>query len=184
MTRIMALAGFILLTSALRPAQAKAPEPLKGELNSLAFLIGDWRGEGRLFLPDDESKFVSMLRIAPAVDGSYLVFDETITAPGADGTTHIVHQSHSVVRYDAAAKAFRTHAFFSNGVVREWSAAWANGKYTETISPSPFNPAATARFTSATDGSGKWAALGEQSTDGKTWTKVLETKYTRTTTRY
>lgn len=183
MTRVMALAGFILLAFALGPALAKAPNPLKGELNSLAFLIGDWRGEGRLFLSDDESKFVSMLRIAPAVDGSYLVFDETITATGADGTAHIVHQSHSVVRYDAAVKAFRTHAFFTNGVVREWTAVWADGKYTETISPSPFNPGATARFTSAADKYGKWSAVGEQSADGKTWTKVLETTYTRTTAR-
>ncbi len=183
MTRIMALAGFILLSFAMGPAQAKAPDPLKGELKSLAFLIGEWRGDGRLFLSDDQSSFVSMLHIAPAVDGAYLIFDETITAPGADGAPHIVHQSHSVVRYDAAAKAFRTHAFFSNGVVREWTAAWANGKYIETISPSPFNPGATARFTSARDAADKWSALGEQSTDGKTWTKVLETKYTRAATR-
>src|SRR5689334_7775562 len=78
----------------------------------LAFLVGEWDGEGWVALgPGPRKTFAIHESVQRKLDGLVLLLEGLGRSPGADGTERITHHALATLAYDARAHGYRLSAY-------------------------------------------------------------------------
>lgn len=159
------LLGFTSMAWAA-PAAESAARP---EMAKLAWLAGNWAGEGWIIMgAQGRQEFTQTEKIEHKLGGLVVVIEGRGTSK-ADGS--VVHDALAFVSYDDRAKTFR------------WRAFTADGRQTDTVATVGTNTLAweleipqvgRMRYTLALTEKGEWFEIGEMTRDGQTWRKFFE----------
>lgn len=173
MPRLIALALLALLAV---PAAAQPSGPMV----PLAFLAGEWEGEGWIVLgPDQRHNFVQHETVTPKLGGDVLLIEGVGRA--AEDTSRVVHNALAVLAYDPAVERYLMRAFRADGpdgtqpveadvTVEGGALVWAF--------EAP--QAGRIRYTIREDEAGRWHEVGEISQDGgATWFPFFEMTLTK-----
>lgn len=166
-----------LIALLLLPAAASAQTHGSGsaeEMKKLAFLTGDWRGEGWIEMgPGKRSTFKQTEAVQSKLNGTVLIIEGLGKGQiGNTGEEGVIHNALAVISYDAAAKKHQFRAFRADGnyidanvTVGDKQLVWGfrdPQRGTEI------------RYTIKLTDTGQWREVGEFSMDGKQWRQFFE----------
>jgi hypothetical protein len=170
---ILAGIGVALAMAAAGPATAQAPDPAAHRvgMDSLAFMIGEWHGEGWMVQGPGKRELVTLRETVTRKLGGVVFEVEGIgTVPGtgaAGGRT--VHHALGVISYEPTTRAYTLRAYLATGQYADFSLTpIAGGVRWEREVPGG-RIRNTARFDADT-----WYEVGEFSRDGASWTQVMD----------
>ena len=173
----IALSALMALPAAAQPTGAA---PASAPMAPLAFLAGEWEGEGwMMFGPDQRHTFVQHESVEAKLGGDVLLIEGRGLA--SEDTSRVVHHALAVLAYDPAAERYLMRAFRAGGpggtqvveaeaTVRDGSLVWGFE-----------DPrAGQIRYTVREDEAGRWQEVGEMSRDGgETWFQFFGMTLTR-----
>ncbi len=167
------LSTLFLMTSF--PAFAQKPETPNPEvMNKLAFLVGNWQGEGSIMMgPGQKRTFTGTETVSMKLDGTILVIEGFHKSPAtADGPERVIHNALAVVSFDRASGKYKFQSYLSDGRA---TGAEASVPEKDTFVWSMTDArGGTSRFTIKLDEKGDWVEIGEYSMDGKAWRGFFE----------
>ena len=164
-----------LLATAGHAQEAPAPP---AEMKRLDFLLGSWKLDGS-FSGEMTGKLTGTATMRSVAGGHFIVRESTshITAEGMPDPITI--EDLTIIRYDAAAKQFVLDAYDA-GPGFTGTGAIDKGTFVMSFPPDPGMPPGGFRVTVKPDGKDRLTSRAEVSEDGgKTWSTVLDLKYTR-----
>jgi hypothetical protein len=173
-SQILAIAS-LCAAAAIPPqtvsAQTPAP-PSATALRQVAFLVGEWDGEGWIQVGPERRTFREHESVRYAAGDTVLVVDGTGTVTSA-GPTYgtIAHLAFAVLSYDAASAKFTWRAFRKEGDEVEDQPTISERKLVWGL---PVPPAGRVRFTITLTPAGEWWEVGEFSPNGTTWSQFFE----------
>jgi hypothetical protein len=166
----------LLLSLSLTSMSSAQPPDASAELKRLAFLVGEWEGNGWVTMGPSGRHEVSIRETARwAAGGTVLVLDGLGVERRADGTERPVHQAFAVISWDPTASHFRIRAYRADGGEVE-----DNPVVTEQVVVWGFRDpqAGQVRFTLRLDND-TWHEVGEFSRDGSNWQQFMEMRLRR-----
>lgn len=143
----------------------------------LAWLVGEWEGEGESRSPEGRSIAAVRESVESRLNGRVLVIEGVGRLPSADGNGRIVHHAFGVLTYDPERRQYAFRALRDGGVI-DAETSLADGVFTWGF---PI-PGGRIRF-HIRQVDGEWHETGEYSADGATWQKMLEMKLRRVAPR-
>lgn len=155
-------------------AAAQVLPPVPAQIDALAWMVGEWEGEGWTTEgPGERNEFRGTEVVERRMGGRLVVVEGAFSAwMGPDMGHRPVHQALGIFSYDRAAGrlAFRTYTAAGAGgeasaEVREDGAlVWGFG-----------DPGAgQVRYTLTRTPADEWHEIGERTTDGERWTRFFE----------
>lgn len=119
--RLLAAAAAALLVPTMAVAQPPTPPPtlapavtLGERMAPLAWLVGEWRGEGAMTMPDcTRHRFESRETVTARLSGNALLVEGRHFEPGAPD--RLVHDAIGMITWDAAARGYRFRTALANG---------------------------------------------------------------------
>lgn len=168
---MLPMAALLLLSA---PAAAQLPLA-PAELERLAFLEGEWEGEGWMeYAPGQRGEFRGTERVERRMGGRLVVVEGAFTARmGPDQDVVPVHHALGVFSYDAAADRFVFRAYTAQGANGE--AHDAEVGVNEVVWGYEDPRFGTVRYTISLTPQGEWHEVGHASRDGgATWHRFFE----------
>ncbi len=179
MRTLMMAAGvsaLALLATAGHAQEAPAAPPV--EMKQLDFLLGAWKLDGS-FSGEMTGKLTGTATMHAVGGGHFIVRESTshITAEGLDEPITI--EDLAVIRFDTVAKQFALDAYDA-GPGFKGTGTMEKGAFVMRFPPDPGMPPGGFRVSVKADSKDRLTSLAQVSEDdGKTWSTVLELKYTR-----
>jgi hypothetical protein len=171
MTKKTVLLVSLLLTLICAGTLAADPAP---EMKKLAFMVGDWKGEGSMQRgPQPQTSLVDET-IRAAAGGNAIVIDGVGRRKVEDGKAgDVVHDAHGLIFWDAEQKKYRFIA-----VTSATGAADADFELTgERTARWGFSTGqGRIRYTIEVTDKDEWIETGEFSRDGAQWMKFFQMK--------
>lgn len=140
-------------------------------IQRLAFMVGDWQGEGWIDRGGQRLEFRGGERVQRKLDGLALLVEGNFTSrpPGADREVP-VHQTLGVIAWDERSRSYR---------LSTWLASGATGNHELELLESGWRwgldvPNGTVRYTATFMPDGEWVEVGEFSPDDRNWHKFFE----------
>ena len=155
---------------AQRPGAGEAAD---SAMAHLAWLAGEWEGEGESRSPQGRSVATVRESVESRLNGRVLVIEGIGREPSADGTGRVVHHAFGVLTYDPERGQYAFRALRDGGVI-DAETSLADGVFTWGFQI----PGGRIRF-HIRQVNGEWHETGEYSADGTTWRKMLEMKLRR-----
>jgi hypothetical protein len=178
-TPIAAGLAFALLLPIAAPLRAQAPpmpdlDRQRAEVAKLAWMIGEWSGEGWMQRGPERHEFTQTESIRAALDGLALI----VKGEGRSKSDpeRVIHRALGVLAFDEAAGGLRFSTWTGEGrstvaEVEPTAAGFVWGFST---------PSGRIRYTVVHD-EGTWTEIGEFSRDGESWMKFFEMTLRRAT---
>jgi len=179
---LMTAAALIAVTLSLQAGRAAeapmAPAAPPAEMKQLDFLVGTWKVSGT-FSGEMAGELSGQVTVRP-IGGGFFLLRESTTEIRAQGVPDpITGEDLTVIRYDTAAKQFALDAYDS-GPGFKGIGTMDKSAFVMSFPPEPGALPGGFRVTVKPDGRNALQSTAELSDDGgKTWTTVLELKYTR-----
>ena len=158
---------------------AQAPPPMQAEvqreaMRRLAYMVGEWEGEGWMQSPQGRHAFRGGERVQAKLDGLALLVEGDFTAPGPDGTPMPVHRTLGVISFDPRAGAYR---------FRTWLATGSSGEHTLELTADGWRwhidtPEGRIRYATRFSDDGGWHEVGEMERAGA-WRQFFEMRLQR-----
>lgn len=139
----------------------------------LAWLVGEWEGEGVSQTPTGRSAATVRETVESRLNGRVLVIEGVGREPSADGKGRVVHHAFGLLTYDPEHGQYAFRALRDGGVI-DAETSLADGVFTWGFSI----PGGRIRF-HIRQVDGEWHETGEYSADGAAWRKMLEMKLRR-----
>jgi len=158
-------------TSGGTPSPAVDVEIKRGAMKRLAYLIGNWRGEGWMEVGGQRRAFRGGEVIQEKVGGLALLVEGTFYDRDNPERKEPVHSTLGVISYAPGPSTYRFLTWLANG---------RTGEHELTIRDNGFEwdlefPNGTVRYVMERKSNGEWFEVGERSTDdGLTWNKFFE----------
>ncbi len=160
----MILKGFMALGASMATAGAAAQAPaapapaVRAAMEKVAWLVGEWEGEGWRAGPDGVVEtFKVRERVEPKLGGLILLIEGRGWSDGADGAAIEGHHAIGVFSYDAYAQQYHFDAFVKEGYqtratpeISEHYYAWSH----------PAGPSAEMRYAAELSEDGAWRETG------------------------
>lgn len=181
--RRMTIAGWAIAgcmqAVAVAPGAAQGLPPIPAAIEPLDWLVGEWEGSGWTTLgPVGRSEFKGTEVVERRMGGRLIVVEGEFTAwMGPELGDRPVHQALGIFGYDPVGDRLTFRTYTASGAggearaeVREnGGVVWGyedaqTGKVRYTITRTPAD---------------EWHEIGEQSSDGVSWTRFLEMTFTR-----
>lgn len=156
--------------AAQRPGAGAAAD---SAMAPLAWLVGEWEGEGESRSPQGRSVATVRESVESRLNGRVLVIEGIGREPSADGMGRVVHHAFGILTYDPERKQYAFRALRDGGVV-DAETSLADGVFTWGFEI----PGGRIRF-HIRQVNGEWHETGEYSAAGATWQKMLEMKLRR-----
>jgi hypothetical protein len=169
LTALVAL-GAVDSLAAQRPGAGAAAD---SAMVPLAWLIGEWEGQGESRSPQGQSFATVRESVESRLNGRVLVIEGIGREPSADGTGRVVHHAFGVLTYDPERRQYSFRALRDGGVI-DAETSLADGVFTWGFEI----PGGRIRF-HIRQVNGEWHETGEYSADRTTWRKMLEMKLRR-----
>ena len=173
MKRMMLLSLLMLVPVV---AQAQNP-PLASRahqeaMQKVAFLLGEWRGEGWIQVGAGERRtFTQSETVQSKLLGTLIQIEGLGKGKlGGSGEEAIVHNAFAVISYDAKAGQYTFHAYQAQGQVTDATATISDNSLVWGFQSGP----ATIRFTIRINDKQQWVEVGEVSQDSKTFHQFFE----------
>lgn len=155
---------------AQRPPMASS-DTARTRMAPLKWLVGEWAGPATVTSGARKFTLTQRETVIEAANGTVLMIQGRGSVAGANNTEREVFQAAGLLTYDVGASRFTWvssggtgHLGVSEAMVNGSSFVWSmsdgSGK--------------KSRFTISLTAAGEWYELGEESTDGATWTKTIE----------
>jgi hypothetical protein len=172
-TRLHWMIVLLLAGAGSSPGQPPAPAAQREAMKKLDFLVGQWKGEGRMeFAPGQRRTFKGTEVVQGKLDGLLLTIEGLHRGRVGDKKEEVVvHNAFALVSYDDKAKRFRFQAFTSRGNYEDAEAKVSEGQLVWGMKVPQFGDV---RYTIKLDQKGRWFEMGEVSQDGKEWRKFFE----------
>lgn len=140
------------------------------KMKELVFLIGEWEGSAYYMRGEQKVTVTSSEKVEVKAGGTAL-FVTGIHWMMRGDQKFVVHDAAAMICWDEKSKSHRMVAQLGSGARSEFELhVQGNGYKWE--APSPMG--GTMRYVMVLTDAGEWLETGEQSTDGKTWTKAFE----------
>lgn len=139
----------------------------------LAWLIGEWEGEGVSQTRTGPSAAAVREKVEGRIGGRVLVIEGIGREPSTDGSGRIVHHAFGVLTYDPERRQYALRALREGGVI-DAETSLADGVFTWGFAV----PGGRIRYQIRQVG-GEWHETGEFSADGSTWRRMIEMKLRR-----
>lgn len=155
------------------PADAVAAK--RAAMERLAYLVGEWEGEGWMQMGGQRLTFRGGERVQSRLGGLALLVEGDFTSRPPGATRDVpVHQTLGVITFDEATSTYR---------FATWLATGATGSYTLELRPDGWRwhidvGAGTLRYTATFPGD-EWVEIGEFSRDGANWDQFFEMRLRR-----
>lgn len=140
-------------------------------MKDVAFLVGEWEGEGWMEMGGRRTTFKSAESVESRLDGLALIVEGLHRAeiPGRPEPV-VVHHALAMLTYDPEAEVYRFNTQVHRG---------GTGRYEGQIVDDAFvwgmsMRGAQIRYTIRIDDQGRWHELGERSEDRASWTPFFE----------
>lgn len=159
-------------------AQPSSPTAQIDAIKKLAFLEGEWKGEGWMDFGGQKQTMSITEKAETRLSGVVLVVEGLgeVTIPGQEKPMR-VHEALGVISYDPGSKGYKMRSWLANGMTKEFDVKLENGKIIWGYEQPPMGHV---RYTIQLNDKGQWFEIGERSADGKTWTQFFEMALTRT----
>jgi hypothetical protein len=146
-------------------------------MEHVAFLVGDWTGEGWMDMGERRASFRSSERVESRIDGLALVIEGTHTAdiPGRADPL-VVHHALAMLTFDPDSGRYRFNTQVHGGGSGVYQGHVENGAFVWEMTQGPSH----VRYVIQLDDEGRWVETGERSSDGHTWTQFFEMTLSRT----
>ncbi len=167
----------LLIVLLLMFATASAQSPGTGsseEMKKLAFLAGDWRGEGWIEMgPGKRSMFIQTETVQSKLNGTVLIVEGLGKGKiGGTGEEGVIHNALAVISYDSAAKKHQFRAFRADGNYIDATATVGDKQLVWGFRDP--QRGTEIRYTIKLTDVGQWREVGEFSMDGKQWRQFFE----------
>jgi hypothetical protein len=163
-----------IMAAAPLAAQDPGGAPARAAIEKLAWLEGEWRGEGWMQTGPGAPKTVSQReKVFRAAGGTILVVQGLAmsTEAGAPAST-LVHDAFGVVSYDMQRRQYTLRTHVANGNSIEVVPEVGDKRF---VWGFDHPQGGRMRYTLLLESDGAWHEIGERSTDaGATWVKFLE----------
>ncbi|HBH22110.1 MAG TPA: hypothetical protein DDY13_01675 [Cytophagales bacterium] len=153
----------ILLLSNYSFAQfAETDQEAKAAMTQLAFIVGDWSGEGWMMGRDREKRlFDQTENIRFKLDSAAILIEGVGSHKG-----EVVHNALAIVTYDKAKQHYNFRSYLANGRVGEYKAELIDDKFY-------WYPRDDMRYIIEMNDQGQWFEVGEMNREG-TWYQFFE----------
>ncbi len=160
--KILLMVGAIV-TAAATPALAQPPQPpaaqVRAAMAKLAWLEGDWQGEGWRATRDGRETFYVDERVRFHLDGIVLVVEGRGWSVNEHGAEIEGHKALGVFSYDAFARTYRFDAFIKEGYQSRTTPEIGENEFRWTV---PAGPGAEMRYHARLTEKGAWVETGER----------------------
>ncbi len=158
-------------------AQEGPAESNRTNMQKIAFLVGEWQGEGWMAMGPKRSSFRGRESVQSRLGGQVLVIEGV--HEGVDGAAAgtVVHHALAIVSWDQEAGAYRFNSHMLNGRSGEFKGRYEDGTFVWSMT----NPqAGQIRYRIQVTDDGRWIEVGERSSDGQSWSQFFEMTLRRT----
>ena len=178
MKRFAIATAFALVVGSPRGTIAQAPPvdtaAVRTAIAKLDFMVGRWRGTAWQ-QRGPERVTTNMLEVVERkLEGAVLHVEGRGTVPVSGAEDRVVHHALGVISYDARAKTYTLRSYISSGQWGDFTLSPIDGGVVWTREVPGGRIRNTARFTAT-----EWHETGEFSSDGNTWTQVMEIRLKR-----
>lgn len=141
-------------------------------MRKLDWLVGDWKGDAKVFGGPDRGEAVQVETVRSKLGGKLLVVEGTGRRKLDGGATgDVVHEALGIVSYDEKAKTYRFDAWTAQrGYVQAWFEAGDHTARWGFDTPD----GGKIRYTISRTDKGEWREVGEFSRDGNPWMPFME----------
>lgn len=139
-------------------------------MGKLSFLAGEWEGSASFFRGEQKIAVLSSEKVEIKAGGAALFVTGMHYMMRGDQKV-LVHDAAAMIFWDEKLNSHRMMSQLGNGARSEFSVT-VEGKGFKWQAPSPAG--GTMRYVMTMSPSGEWLETGEQSNDGKVWTKSFE----------
>lgn len=140
------------------------------KMKGLSFLVGEWSGSAKFYRGGQTFEVQSSEKVEVKAGGTALFITGTHWMDRG-GSKVVIHDAAAMLTYDNAKSSYRLVSQLANGLSGSFEVK-PEGKGIIWSAPAP--DGATMRYTMRINEAGDWYEVGESSTDGKAWTKVME----------
>jgi hypothetical protein len=158
-----------------QPAFSQVPTPPAAQVEAMKKLdlwVGEWKGSGWASSGlGQRQEFTIVETVRRKVGGSVLLVEGRGTKKADKKEEVVVHEALTVVSYDGKAKRYRWQSHDLRGQALDVEPKLVDGGIEWGFRSG--EGGVTVRFTIQFD-TKRWHEVGEASTDGKTWNKILE----------
>lgn len=174
MRTVFFLLAACLFSAPSASAQTTASSDADSPMDPLAFLAGEWEGEGWMMVgPNQRHTFVQKEHVETRLDGNLMLIEGLGRA--SEDTSRVVHHAFAVVSYNAADGLYVMRAHRANGAGTQSIDAEATVEDGAFVWGFDDPRAGTIRYTIREDADGRWFEIGEMSRDGgATWFQFFE----------
>lgn len=158
---------FLLSTTPTAAQQAEVAAAKEAAMDRIAFLAGEWEGEGWMRAGERSGSFRGTESVTPLLGGRVLVIEGRHHEPESGEQ---VHHAVAVVTYDAEAGHywFRSEVDGAGGV--DATGEMVDDAFVWTMT----TPWGTMRYTIRLNEAGEWHEIGEMTRDGDNWVQHFE----------
>lgn len=160
--------------TAASPADAAAAK--RAAMERLAYMVGEWEGEGWIQTGGPRITFRGVERVHSRLGGVALLVEGDFSSRPPGATRDVpVHQTLGVITFDETDSTYR---------LATWLATGASGSYTLELRPDGWRwhidvGAGTVRYTATFPNDDEWIEIGEFSRDGSQWDQFFEMRLQR-----
>ncbi|MEZ4651672.1 MAG: hypothetical protein R3E97_23290 [Candidatus Eisenbacteria bacterium] len=177
MMRTKSLLALLLIcfAPALAFAQHHGPDPAVSIEKLTAFepMLGEWKGEGWMLLPNGErAEFLSTESAVSELGGTLVLVRGKHFAKS--DPSRVVHDALATIAWDPMEERYRFQTHLATGALGDFTIVPTETGFSWMIDV----PGMKMRY-SADFSDGNWVEAGERSMDGTTWTPFFEMRLTR-----
>lgn len=168
--RVFAVLAMVVLVVPAGAQAGNAARTVDSAMTPLAWLVGEWRGQGTMQTPAGRQIADVHERVESRLDGRVLVIEGT----GRDASSgQVAHHAFGVLSYDPDARRYAMRAF------REGRFVDADTELNDGVFTWGFAvPGGRVRYHLRHE-DGSWVETGEFSPDGATWRQFFEMRLNR-----
>lgn len=162
----------LLFASLATQSSAQVAPALSDKMKPLAFLVGDWKGEGWMMTRSGKVESLSFETVAPKAGGTVLMIDGL----GKDKTSgKETHNAFGILRFDETAQKYKLTSYLSSGQTGEFDVVVGDKSLVWEIKSEQRH----VRYTMKIDDQGRWHEIGEVNLGNDKWMQFLEMTLTR-----
>lgn len=169
--------SLIALLTAYAPTTRAQPAPnfyleaQREAMESVAFLVGEWEGEGWMEMGGGQATFRSTESVESRLDGLALIIEghHQTDVPGR-AEPMVIHHAVAMLTYDSDAEIYRFNSQVHRGGTGRFEGRMVDDAFVWGMTMG----GAQIRYTIRIDEEGRWHEIGERSTGDETWTQFFE----------
>ena len=169
-----ALVGLVSQNRAIAQGPPVDTAAVRAAIAKLDFMVGRWRGTAWQQRGPERVQTNMLEIVERKLEGAVLQVEGrgSVPVPGADD--RVVHHALGVISYDARTKTYTLRSYISSGQSGDFTLSPIDGGVVWSREVPGGRIRNTARFTAT-----EWHETGEFSSDGTTWTQIMEIRLKR-----